>query len=240
VNVSTPVAQGAVREKVCEVYGRPAGPLSAERPVRDQLAVADALVEGDHYYLECRWVDTDEVDYADIWQYLPGTPDPGPDPAALARQAYDQVPLVVPQPATSPPTGEPQVVGLPTWLWIDPAAWGTFTADATIPGLTVTVTATPRAVTWDMGDGTQVTCDGPGTPWAPAGDDGQRSDCTHTYQFTSAGEPGGRYAASATVTWGVTWAASTGEGGTLVDASRTAAFGLEVTERQAVVSYGTS
>src|SRR5688500_9151752 len=47
----TPVAQGAVREKVCEVYGRPAGPLSAERPVRDQLAVAGALVEGDHYYL---------------------------------------------------------------------------------------------------------------------------------------------------------------------------------------------
>jgi hypothetical protein len=43
---------------------------------------------------------------------------------------------------------------------------------------------------------------------------------------------------SATVTWSVAWQASTGEGGTLVDASRTATFGLEVTERQAVVAYG--
>lgn len=213
--------------------------LSPERQTRHQLdAASDSLAEGEWYYLECRWVDNDEIDFADLWQYDPADPESGPSPEALARQAYDQVPLVVPQPRTSPPADAEQLVGFPVWLWIDPAAWQVFNAEAAIPGLSVTVTAMPRQVSWDMGDGTQFTCVGPGTPWDPAGGDGQTTDCEHTYQFVSADEPDGRYRLTATVTWSVAWQASTGESGTLADASRTATLRLDVSERQAVVAYG--
>ncbi|HEY8524612.1 MAG TPA: hypothetical protein VIL48_06600, partial [Acidimicrobiales bacterium] len=233
--------QAAVRPKTCRTYHLPGStqPLSAERAIRDQLASTDgALVEGEWYYLECRWDDTGEVDYAERWQYDPADPTAGPSPETLARQAYDQVPLVVPQPRTAPPADVEQLVGFPIWLWVEPAVWRTFTAEATIPGLSVTVTATPRRLVWDMGDGTRFACAGPGTPWDPAGGAGQTTDCSHTYQFVSAGEPGGRYRASVTATWAVSWRASTGEAGTLADASRTATFGLTVGERQAIVRYG--
>jgi hypothetical protein len=94
-------------------------------------------------------------------------------------------------------------------------------------------------VTWSMGDGATVTCDGPGTPWNPDGGDGQTTDCSHVYQHVSADQASGRYPVSATVTWAVTWSSTTGDGGTLADASRTTTFDLDVTERQAVVTYGT-
>ena len=229
-----------VREKICRTYHLPNGtPLSAERAVRDQLDSASGeLVAGQWYYLECRWVDNDEVDFADRWLYDPADPESGPSPEVLARQAYDQVPLVIPEPRTAPPANAEQLVGFPTWLWVEPAVWQTFTASAAIPGLSVTVTATPRHIAWDMGDGTQLTCNGPGTAWNPAGGDGQTTDCEHAYQFVSAEEPDGRYRVSVTVTWSVAWQASTGETGVLPDASRTASFGLAVGERQAIVRYG--
>jgi hypothetical protein len=233
--------QAPVREKVCSVYELPGAAVSGERAIRDQLGQAvDAMVPQGWYYLECRWVDDDTVDYADFWQFVPGQPGAGPSADALARQAYDQVPLVVPQPRTAPPAGGEQLVGFPIWLWVEPAAWQTFTAEATVPGLSVTVTATPRQLAWDMGDGTQLTCTGPGTPWLPDGGDDQTTDCSHAYQFVSAHESSGRYHVTATVTWGVTWQASTGESGTLADATRTAAFALDVGERQAVIAYGSS
>jgi hypothetical protein len=231
-----------VRRKVCETYHLPGEtqPLSAERAVRDQLASsAGELVAGQWYYLECRWVDDGQVDFADLWQYNPADPASGPSPEALARQAYDQVPLVIPQPRTAPPATSEQLVGFPIWLWVQPVVWRPFSARAAIPGLAVTVTATPRQVIWDMGDGTRLACDGPGTPWDPQGGDDQATDCEHSYQFVSASEPGGRYRVTVTVVWSVAWRASTGETGTLADASRAAAFGLTVGQRQAVVTYGT-
>jgi hypothetical protein len=105
--------------------------------------------------------------------------------------------------------------------------------------VSVTVVAEPREARWDMGDGTVLTC-GPGVPWDPAGPADQRTDCSHVYQFVSDEEPGGTYAASVTVVWAVRWSATTGESGTLPAASRTTTFALDVTERQAVVSYGST
>jgi hypothetical protein len=233
-SAEAPRAQGPVRQKVCETYELPAPEraLSMERPAtRDHLRNTDALVPDHWYYLECRWVDTGEVDFADRWQYDPADPTSGPDAETLAEQAYDQVPLAVPQPRTSPPADAEQLVGFPVWLWIDPAAWQPFEAEAAIPGLSVTVTATPRDVSWEMGDGTSLTC-GPGTAWDPVRGANQATDCEHAYQFV------GDYDVTATVTWSVAWEASNGESGTLADASRTASVPLTVTQRQAVVGRG--
>jgi hypothetical protein len=212
--------------------------LSAERSVSEQLATVDAMVTGEDYYLECTWTDTGVTDYAEVFTYQPGVSGPRLD--AIARRVADQVPLVFPRPSTSPAIDGEQITGLPTWLWIDPAGYRTFDAEATLAGLTVRVTATPLQVSWDLGDGSDpVLCYGPGTPYDPAvDDDAQRTDCSHVYRDVSTGEPGGVYHASATTTWSLAWQASTGETGTLPDVGRTTTFDLTVTERQAVVTYG--
>jgi hypothetical protein len=211
--------------------------LSAVRPVSEQLGTVDAMVNGEDYYLECTWTDTGVTDYAEVFTYQPGVSGPRLD--AIARRVADQVPLVFPRPATSPAIDGEQITGLPTWLWIDPGGYRSFDAEATLAGLTVTVTATPLRVSWNLGDGSDpVVCDGPGTPYDLAvDDDAQHTDCSHVYRYVSAGEPGGLYHASATTTWSLAWEASTGETGTLPDVSRTTTFDLDVTERQAVVTY---
>jgi hypothetical protein len=233
---STPLAPS--RRRVCDVQEAPGGPDGGSE--NDTLApFSGAYVDQAWYYQTCRYVDTGELAASDYWQYAAADPaDPGPDLAALARQAYDEVPFGYPVPRTSPGIDVEQITGLPTWLWLDPTSFTGLSARAEIPGFWVQVSAHPRQVIWDMGDGETVTCAGPGTPYDPSvPDDTQSTDCSHVYQHTSFDEPDGRYSASVTVTWSVDWTSSTGAGGVLADASRTTTFELTVTERQAVVTY---
>lgn len=88
----------------------------------------------------------------------PAAPGPVPDPAALARQAYDQ--LRLPSPAIRLSPAGRQLVNLPTWLWLDHAGWGAASATAAVPGESVTATAVPTSVTWSLGDGSSITCVG--------------------------------------------------------------------------------
>jgi hypothetical protein len=230
----------ARRASTCEVYATPGGPLGEGTENMSRTPVGPGgLAEGEWYYTSCRYDDNGELDYAAYWQYTPADPaNPGPDLEALARRAYDQVPLTFPVPRTSPAIDLEQITGLPTWLWVDPASWRPVSARAELAGFWVEVTAEPRRVTWNMGDGTVVQCDGPGTAYdLSSADDAQSTDCDHVYQVVSAEEPAGRYLASARMTWAVTWRASTGAAGVLADASRTTTFDLVVSERQAVVTY---
>jgi hypothetical protein len=159
--------------------------------------------------------------------------------ADLAYEASRELPLPYPHPAMSPAIGADQLVGLSTWLWLEPGSWATLDATASVPGLSATATATPTRVRWDMGDGTVVTCDGPGIAYDPTrDDDAQSTDCQHTYQHVSAGQPSGAYTATVAVDWAITWSATNGQGGTLPGTSRATSFPVPVAERQAVVCYG--
>jgi hypothetical protein len=159
--------------------------------------------------------------------------------ADLAYEASRELPLPYPHPVLSPPIGTDQLVGLPTWLWLEPGSWATLDATASVPGLSATATATPTRVRWDMGDGTVVTCDGPGVAYDPArDDDAQSTDCQHVYQHVSAAEPSGSYVATVSIDWAITWSATNGQGGTLPGTSRGTSFPVPVAERQAVVCYG--
>jgi hypothetical protein len=206
--------------------------------VRDQLAAVEKMVEGEQYYVECTWLDTNTTDYAEVYTYQPGLAGPRLD--AIARRVYDEVPLVFPVPATSPAMDAEQITGLPTWLWIDPSGYQSFQASESLAGITVTVTATPRHVIWDLGDGTApVECAGAGTPYDPAVEDSaQRSDCSHVFQDASTGQDDAVYHATVTTTWAIEWTASDGWGsGTMPDATRTTTFDLTVGQLQAVVCY---
>jgi hypothetical protein len=166
-----------------------------------------------------------------VW--LPDSQAPGP--AALARHAVSR--LVLPQPAVelNPSVSAAQLVGLPTWLWVEPVWWTPHSASAFVPGVTVTATATPTQVRWVMGDGAVVTCSGAGTPYAEAADPAAASpDCGHTYRRSSAAQPGGVYAMSATVTWQVSWSGG-GASGALAPLTSTTQVLVPVAEVQAVI-----
>ena len=157
------------------------------------------------------------------------------DPAVLAEQARRALPLSPPVVGTSPSSDADQLVGVPTWLWVDDG-WMPVTATASLPGVSVTVTATPESVVWEMGNGDRVVCRGRGTAYDPDRPDaGQSTDCAYTYRRSSASQPGQRYPVTATTTWRVSWTASgVAGGGSLGAVSRSTTFGLRVAEAHAL------
>ena len=149
-----------------------------------------------------------------------------------ARSADEAIKLLLIDPPAlrlSPPVGTAQLVGVPTWLWVADT-WVPRQASATLGGVTATVTAVPRSIAWDLGDGTVVTCDGPGTPYDPARSPAdQHSDCTFTFQRR------GPRSVTATVTYETGWTATTGEAEPLDDITRATTVDVAVIEAQALI-----
>lgn len=172
-----------------------------------------------------------------IWIAFPDAGDPIVDPAALAQEAYRLLPIPVPRLGMNPAADQRQIVHLPTWLWVDQATWGARSATVSVPGQSVTATATPVRVDWSMGDGRAVACRGPGRAYDPLRPSTiQHPTCAYTYERSSASESGGRFAVSATTTWTITWQA-TGRvpaSGQLPPLRRTAQLSVTVAEGQAL------
>lgn len=164
----------------------------------------------------------------------------GVDPLVLRDQARAQITLTDPPLDTNPPFDQPGrfgVVRVPTWFWLDPAWWTPQTGTAAQGGLTVTVTATPQVATWAPGDGSTVTCNGPGTPWQ-AGLADSAATCSHTFSSSSADQPGAAYQLSASVRWEFTWTLNgvdQGAFGTVATVAPPVAF--QVGEIQAISSH---
>jgi hypothetical protein len=156
------------------------------------------------------------------------------DPAELLAAARRRLTLPLPTPHTNP-SGE-QLVNVPTWLWVDGQNWHELSSVAAVPGVSVTVVAAPVRSVWSMGDGSQVTCTGAGTPFDPSrSDPAATSSCTYTYRRSSDGEPNREFQGSVTVQWSATWAVSGAPGGgALGSLSRTTAFSTTVSEVQAL------
>ncbi|GAA5110823.1 hypothetical protein GCM10025762_19140 [Haloechinothrix salitolerans] len=158
-----------------------------------------------------------------------------PSPAELAQMARKQLRLPTPTIAANP-VGD-QLVNLPTWMWLS-SGWGPVSATASVPGVSVTATATPTSVTWSMGDGSTVTCTGAGTPFRAGSDPKAPSpDCGHTYRTSSAKQAGQAFPVAATVHWTVTWAGA-GQGGTFPDLTTTGNAAFRVAESQALNNGG--
>lgn len=169
----------------------------------------------------------------------PPAPGGGPapvviDPAVLAEQARDSLILATPVVRLSP-TGD-QIAQLASWLWLD-SGWAEQSASASAGPVTSTVTATPKRVRWAMGNGDEVSCAGPGKPYEPrfAGTPAA-TNCSYTYQHSSAGEPGDTYPVTATVEYALTWTAvGAPGGGDLGLAEQSTTVPVRVSELQALV-----
>jgi hypothetical protein len=155
---------------------------------------------------------------------------PQVDPAVLARSARAKLQLPVPAIRTNPDASTTNVlVTIPVWLWVDSSAWGARSATASVPGRSVTATATATKVVWQLGDGTSVLC-GQGTAWTSGTDPAEASPtCGHSYL-----KPG-NLTLTATVTWTLTWAGG-GQSGTVPDLTTTAQTAVHVAEAPALNS----
>ena len=201
----------------------------------DEAALGDALAAqgqgaprgsgpGTWYAKMCIDTDANTSTGTVVW-----VPDPAPaSPAALAEEALRYAPLPAPGIGMNPPAGRDQLVNVPTWLWVDPAAWSPVSASASAGGVTVTTTATPQRVVWDMGDGGVVACAGAGTPYNPAQPIAVPT-CSYTYR-----RPAERVVVTATIEWSVRWKATNGAGGDLGVVRRASSLPVRVAESQAV------
>jgi hypothetical protein len=164
----------------------------------------------------------------------PGFGGGGPTPEELAQRAVEQLPLSQPQIGMTPTPGSTGLVGLPVWLWLESGAWTPVSATASVPGLSVTATARPIRVVWDMGDGVTVTCRTAGVPYRPSAGDAMSPECGHRYTQASSGEPDEAYDVTATVTWDIEWSGG-GASGALTQ-TRSATVQARIGELQVLVT----
>jgi hypothetical protein len=152
------------------------------------------------------------------------------DPAELARTARSKLQLPTPGIRTNPDARKAEVlVTVPVWFWLDGSSWGSRSATASVPGMSVTATASPQKVVWQLGDGKSITC-GRGTVWPPGTDPKKASPtCGHTYDLPAPVT----LTLTATVTWTVTWAGG-GQTGTVPNLITTAQTTVHVAEAPAI------
>ncbi|MEE4590985.1 hypothetical protein V2J94_03575 [Streptomyces sp. DSM 41524] len=155
----------------------------------------------------------------------------------VVRQAVEKLRLPKPVIRTSPDEDDVQVVGVPTWMWVQHSTWTPVTQTAEVPGLRVTATASPRKAVWSMGEGGVVTCSGPGTSYSRKFSPEKPSpDCGYTYRTSSLAEADRKFKVSVQVAWDVEWHGG-GQAGRVPGLVITAERPLAVDEVQAVVVH---
>lgn len=210
----------------------PIGAPFADVPVGPHSASGIDPVEGMAYVLNC----DDENGHLVSSRFVVYTPgDPFGGVAVVERavtEARARLELEPPRPRFNPPHA--QLVGLPTWLWVE-NQWFEQQATAAVGDVRATVHAVPVGVDWDTGDGGRLLCDR-GTPYDPTRPArSQRSSCTHVFQRSSAGRSNGTYLMQVTQRWVAWWTSSTGGGGSLGLLSRSVTVPIRVIEMQALV-----
>lgn len=168
-------------------------------------------------------------------------------PRQLATQSSLLVYGKLPRPGFRfAPSTDDAVVKVGTWIWTDPSAWKPVTATAWIPTPTGIIwtrtTATPITMRFDTDDAVHMgggrgntTCLGPGVPWTPVAGDTASSPCSYTYRHASSSRPGGRFPATMSITWAITWTSNVGAGGILPPYTNSANLTVRVRELQALV-----
>lgn len=171
----------------------------------------------------------------------PAAPPP-PDPAVLAQEAYQRMPI--PKPVMHfGPDATLVAVQVPVWLWVDKADLAPVTVTA--GGVSVTATPVLQSVMWNMGEpvdpaapgvlAAPVTCIGesmyviapqyPGWSTQPA--------CGYTYSWRSLADRTaglGCWTVTASATWVITWTSNTGATGQITAPAQNSVASLSVGE----------
>ncbi len=163
------------------------------------------------------------------------------DTETLAGLAYQRT-TVPPTKISAAPAGK-STVNLPTWIWLDKAAFKPISVTASLPGTGLWATTTAKPVSLHIDPGTEdaqtaptsgecaINNDGSiGEPYAKGKAD-ETPPCGVTY-LRSSGE--GSYQLKATLTWQITWEGAGGTGGDLPNGTFATTTEVPVQEIQAV------
>jgi len=201
------------------------------KPVDYQAPGGQPEKPGGWFVVLCSPDGKDPLSHGPVWIPTSGGAQPALSPEQVAAIARNRLRLPSVVIAANP--AEAQLVNLPTWLWLS-SGWQEVSANASVPGVSVTAVATPVSVTWSMGDGLTVTCAGAGTPYVAGTDPKAPSpDCGHVYRRSSATQTGQAFPVTATVHWTITWSGA-GQGGAFPDMTITGSAGFRVAESQAL------
>ena len=154
------------------------------------------------------------------------------DPQVVIDAAISSAQAQIPRPAVdiSPSPAAGGIVNIGMWLAVgDP---GQVNAFASVGPVWASVTARFTGVTWDMGNGDVITCDGLGTPYVPGSETVEQGPCGYTY--TRASIESAPYHLVASGRWDVHLTTSTGRDEALAPIEMTATFDYDVDEIQTV------
>ena len=180
----------------------------------------------------------------------PAAPPP-PDPAVLAQQAFQQIPIPKPDIHLGP-NPDLVAVNIPVWLWVSRAQVPPVTVTA--GGVSVTATPSLTSVSWAMGEPanpdsggstTPVVCSGEGmyTPSPEVVAPEVIPACGYSYQWRSLKSRtggAGTWPVSASATWVITWTSNVGQSGTITAPPANSVTNLQVGEWQTVGVYAGS
>ncbi|WP_310961361.1 hypothetical protein [Nocardioides terrisoli] len=139
-----------------------------------------------------------------FWIPPGGAPAAEIDPGALAKHALAVMPLRTAYVQIAPANPDPTYVGVQNWLWLPKPQWATLRKTVSVGGTSVSVTARPTKVLWDMGPQVR-TCEGPGRAWHDGMSDAAQTTCSYAYSVTSDGQPGRMFHVTARIGYQVDW-----------------------------------
>jgi hypothetical protein len=134
------------------------------------------------------------------------------DPAQVAQQLVERAPFEPADAKIAPPPSYHTYISYKNWLWIPDAQWHDVTVSLTVAGATVTLTATPSLVGWDMGNGSGTSCVGPGREWLQGMPENAPTNCSYAYDEIE--DPkGDTWTVSARISYAVGWTCTGNCGG---------------------------
>ena len=154
------------------------------------------------------------------------------DPQVVIDAAYASARAQIPAPVidVNPTPEAGGIVNIGLWLAVsDP---GQVNAFASVGPVWASVTARFSGVTWDMGNGDTVTCDGLGTPYVAGSDTVEQGPCGYTY--THASNAAAPYHIVVSGHWDIQLTTSTGSNEALTPIEMTYQFDYDVDEIQTV------
>lgn len=126
------------------------------------------------------------------------------DGAAVARQLMVTIPYELADAKIAPPPTYHTYISYKNWLWIESSQWHSVSQSRSLRGATVTLTASPSYVEWDMGNEDTVSCVGAGRAWAKGMPENAPTNCSYAYEEMENPE-GDTWTVSARISYTLSW-----------------------------------
>lgn len=134
------------------------------------------------------------------------------DPGQIAQQLVERAPFEFANAHMAPGPDYHTYINYLNWMWVSADQWHDVSVSLTVAGATVTLTAEPTYVNWDMGNDDTTSCVGPGREWVKGMPEDAPTNCSFTYSAMQDPE-GDKWTVSARINYSVGWTCTGNCGG---------------------------